>query len=394
MDVVEKYLTKYAEDEVRLLKDLHFNKSYKYQITIPAYKESFDFIARLIESFTDELLILINVNQPDNVENSKEQNNLFKSISQNFSARQSVGNITLFETNSSKPDLLLVDRFTYPIPHKKGVGLARKILADISCWLIKNNIVTSPFIASTDADTILPLNYFNFLSSYDSEETALIYPHEHLQIDNSKISLLTILYEKKLNYYVDGLNYARSRYAYHTIGSMIAFHHKVYCIVRGFPKRSAGEDFYFLNKVNKIKPVLTLKNPKIQILPRKSDRVPFGTGPTIQNLIENKIELTTYDPRIFKYLKEVNLVFNDPRDYKIFESFIKARIPLISYNALKNIGFEKFLGNLNNPTTEQLKTQLFLWFDALKTLKFIHYFQNHGFHQVPVNEACRHLKLL
>ena len=50
MGVIEKYLTNYAEDEVRLLKDLHFNKSYKYQITIPAYKESFDFIARLMES--------------------------------------------------------------------------------------------------------------------------------------------------------------------------------------------------------------------------------------------------------------------------------------------------------------------------------------------------------
>ena len=35
-----------------------------------------------------------------------------------------------------------------------------------------------------------------------------------------------------------------------------------------------------------------------------------------------------------------------------------------------------------------------LWFDAFKTLKFIHYFQSHGFQQVPINDACRHLELL
>ena len=49
------------------------------------------------------------------------------------------------------------------------------------------------------------------------------------------------------------MKYARSPYAFHTIGSTMAVSANHYAKVRGFPKREAGEDFYLLNKLAKVK---------------------------------------------------------------------------------------------------------------------------------------------
>ena len=46
-----------------------------------------------------------------------------------------------------------------------------------------------------------------------------------------------------MSYYVAGLAMAGSGYAHHSLGSTIAVHAKSYAAVRGYPKRSAGEDF-------------------------------------------------------------------------------------------------------------------------------------------------------
>ena len=64
-----------------------------------------------------------------------------------------------------------------------------------------------------------------------------------------------------MSYYVAGLAMAGSRYAHHSLGSTIAVHAKTYAAVRGYPKRSAGEDFYLLNKICKLAPVERLAGP-------------------------------------------------------------------------------------------------------------------------------------
>ena len=67
------------------------------------------------------------------------------------------------------------------------------------------------------------------------------------------------LYEYSLRYYVAGLTYAQSPYAFHTIGSTMAVNAEHYASVRGFPRREAGEDFYLLNKLAKVGSVHTLE---------------------------------------------------------------------------------------------------------------------------------------
>ncbi len=73
-----------------------------------------------------------------------------------------------------------------------------------------------------------------------------------------RVFLATQLYELSLRYYVAGMKFARSPYAFHTIGSSMAVSPVHYARVRGFPKREAGEDFYLLNKLAKLGSVLEL----------------------------------------------------------------------------------------------------------------------------------------
>ena len=53
------------------------------------------------------------------------------------------------------------------------------------------------------------------------------------------------------------------------------------------PKRSAGEDFYLLNKLAKVGDVVPLRGQAIRLSNRQSNRVPIGTGPAMHSLVSN-----------------------------------------------------------------------------------------------------------
>ncbi len=79
-----------------------------------------------------------------------------------------------------------------------------------------------------------------------------------------------------------------------------------YAGVRGYPKRSAGEDFYLLNKICKLAPIKRLLEPTLTIQARPSSRVPFGTGPALQRIVRSLAEdpsgngYLSYHPTCFR----------------------------------------------------------------------------------------------
>jgi hypothetical protein len=113
------------------------------------------------------------------------------------------------------------------------------------------------------------------------------------------------LYEYSLHYYVAGLRWADSNYAYHTIGSTLAINYRHYCQVRGFPQRPAAEDFYLLNKLRKTGTIRSLEAPVIELEARHSSRVPFGTGPAVSAIAEldDALAWPLYHPDSFVYLR-------------------------------------------------------------------------------------------
>lgn len=401
-----KYIEKYAEPNIIQLGiksiDLMPNSLvFEYIVVIPAYKESTDFITRFLSSelAKQSILVVVVINQPSNDNNLMPQQHLYDYIIDTGT--------TVFEHHISEhsycalihPDhtncyVWVIDCFSQPLPEEQGVGLARKIGADLALYLKSKNRILSDWIHSTDADAHLPNDYFSSVkvlseqSSYKST-VALSYNFTHVN-ENIEIHAANQLYETALRYYVAGLTYAESPYAFFTIGSVIAFKAEEYVKVRGFPKRNAGEDFYLLNKLAKLGHIDFLKNTVVTIDARVSDCVPFGTGPavaTILQLKENNQPYCYYHPQVFEELKTCILYLGKLWEHRLTIDKWFEYLSIESQLALHHIKLISFVEKQQTSNQVQFNKQLTVWFDAFKTLKFIHSLREQKYADIPLFQA-------
>ena len=252
------YLARYAEPEAGRMRSPA--RSYRYVLSIPAFDETGDFLERVLPGGAADLLVIVVANVPDQV--SREDAALART-------RQLLDLAGGFE-RARNVDVTIVDRVNRPIPRRAGVGLARKIGADIALRWIAERRIEMPVIYSTDADASLPAGYFE---AARGEAAGWVYPFVHTSGD-ADLARRGLMYELSLRYYVNRLEYAGSPYAFHTVGSCLAIDATSYAKVRGFPRRNAAEDFYLLNKLAKVGWIRRLKGPVIEIEARASTRVP------------------------------------------------------------------------------------------------------------------------
>lgn len=387
-----KYLKNHAEAEVGLLATFPQQKTYAHTLVIPAFKETPDFIDSFIQSelVQQNVLLIIVINQPEYEVCTDKQQYLYDQSLGKGQVTWQHDNLTLVTITDKNSSLLIVDRFTIPIADKLGVGLARKIGADVACYLINEKVILTDWLHSSDADAKLPDNYFSSLKLNKSKNSvAACYNFSHQSTDKL-VEQANAIYEKALRYYVAGLTYANSHYNYFTIGSILAFNAEAYASVRGFPKRSAGEDFYLLNKLAKLGEIIWLKEVEITLEARMSDRVPFGTGPAVKHiveLIEQDGSYHYYHPILFQYLKALLLSFENVYEYRDELSLWYKKLPDGVQVTLASIGFESFIEKQKLTKQAQFNKQLIVWFDAFKTLKFLHYLRDNYFPNISIEEA-------
>jgi hypothetical protein len=298
--------------------------------------------------------------------------------------------------------ILVLDRSgpEHLFPGDQGVGLARKIGGDLAARLYASGRLASPFVHSTDADVVLPEDYFERAAA-SPQAAALLYPFCHVPEADPALARAVLLYEISLRYYVLGLAFAGSPWAYHTIGSTIATRAGAYVRVRGFPKRDAGEDFYLLSKLAKIGSVVSLSGRPISIRGRASDRVPFGTGAAVRRLsAAGAPPFTLYEPRLFLYLRAWLGVLGDSAarfserdlDRGIGDACAKDSLdpaPLVA--ALAVLGAHASVASARRRSTsiEALRRHLATWFDAFRTLKLLHTLQRADIAPRPWADALR-----
>ena len=392
------YLALYAETDARTA--CLPEGSWSHVICIPAYKEDPDFLRQLagFEQKSPTLCIL-NINA---AEDSGSENIALTRIclgnARALPEKQGCEEWLSLHTLSEKLDVLVMDNCSDSrlMPPGKGVGLARKMACDLACRMVDEGLVENPWLGCTDADVHLPANYF--APQTDTQwrnAAALLYPFEHLPHEDCSINLSQQLYDFSLHYYVAGLAFAGSPYAFQTIGSTMAIHAQAYCKVRGFPKREAAEDFYMLNKLAKTGKVVSLAAPPISIDCRKSDRVPFGTGAAIGKLSDMQDPLAQYqyyNPGVFACLKtwlEILPVLESGK-LNLEQALSGKQNAGLIHAVLYEIGAERALAHARQHSSTQagFLKHMHDWFDAFRTLKYVHAVRDRHFGTVTLAETA------
>ncbi len=256
----------------------------------------------------------------------------------------------------------------------RGVGEARKIGLDACLATLAEATLSRSFLVCLDADTLVSPRYWTAIEEGFSSHPhcgALSLGFRHQPGGNASEERTIRLYEAFMARYLDGLRLAQSRYAYHSLGSAIAVRASSYLAAGGMRKTMAGEDFYFLQAVCKVAPVVQLEEPVVFPSARVSDRVPFGTGPRQQQLLQGEA-LPELPTAAFAALRELlalatTEVLSQP---EIFAS----RLAPQSRRFLEQRGFFAVWPRIlrNTPADGHSRRQAFdCWFDALKTYQFL-----------------------
>ena len=393
--IIQKYLAGYAEKEAA---HLTIQKSYEHSLIIPAKRETSSSLKAVWSRIPKQASLLVIVVINSSKANEESETRLFDDLTKDKSKTELRKGI-YFVAQANAPDLLIIDRFSEnrTISIRQGVGLARKIGSDIALQLYSSKYINSPWLRNTDADAILPADYF------DSEimgVAGFLYPfiHPRSRIENNRDKgqrfqdhLATSLYDLSLLYYPAGLLWAGSPYAFPTIGSTLCCSAKAYAHVRGFPKRSTGEDFYLLNKLRKVGPIKPLDCSPIELSSRHSTRVPIGTGQAIAKIsgLDNPIQEFEFEhPHCFVKLREFIKVLRKLAESSTTDLFHQDQtISLYTQTS----GLERILEKLKEQTRPEIRLKFLMdWFDALRTRQFIHHARDMECGSLPFIELTRY----
>lgn len=360
-------------------------------LVLPVYRESPRLVARLqaTPAGRGRSLVILVLNRPDSDPDTHA----------NDSLRQALAGLPAGDTElppgirqlSPHSELYLHDIETLhgPTPSAQGVGLARKSGCDIALSWMAAGAITGSWIYSTDADATLPPDYFLRLAG-DQHSSAAVFPFHHRPGPDQQCNEATALYELRLHHYVLGLEYAGSPYAHHSLGSCLAVRGESYAQVHGFPRRSGAEDFYLLNKLAKLGTINRLGGSCVQLQARYSARVPFGTGPAVARIStggEPMQQALFYHPQSFLALRAVLAAL--PR---LAEDPDRELARLLPAQGIDNDLLQAILAILDDmgiaaalahcarqaKSTPQFLRHFHQWFDAFRTLKFIHALRDAG----------------
>lgn len=402
--IVQSYLRKFSFDKWKI--EIAYNRLFENIFVIPAIDE-FDNIKILVRSllnnshnyFHSTLFLFVINNLKISTRNVKDENqktiSFFRSIMNNDS-HDNLSN----EIIKSKMNLAIIDASSenLELPEKDGgVGLARKIGMDLSLTLFDYESTKKKMIFCLDADCVVEKNYLESLISEVNQKniSAGYVEYEHLLPNNDEAKKAIILYEIFLRYYVLGLKFANSRYAFDTIGSTMFCDYEHYIKIGGMNKKKAAEDFYFMEKLAKITQIQKINSTKIFPSARKSWRVPFGTGQRVNRYFQKTHdEYLLYDPESFVILKKWLSKFNNhnvlsSEEYLSIANSIHPELKNFLLSQSFDIAWNKIISETQK--VEQIQKQKQFWFDGFKTLKLIHHLRDNALPMINTFKAIEKL---
>jgi glycosyltransferase involved in cell wall biosynthesis len=380
------------------------NRSYRRAVVIPALAERM-YLPLTIESLSntvpadilDDTLVLVVVNnRPPELGDAVDQIELMEQTDDNA---QTLKWLEDKGHNRAFP-LAWIDASSagHELPHWGGVGLARKIGCDsvlAFLWASNKTIALDDFIFfSLDADTIVSPDYLDTAGHKlrKSGCTGGVISFKHQEADSPERQAAIDEYEAFLNYYVAGLRWAGSPYAFHTIGSCLCFTASGYIRANGFAaRRQAGEDFYFCVEIAKTGAICEIQNTMVFPSARISRRVPFGTGKRMaEATLKGGEALLAYDFRVFVCLRELLAAVSTHADEGAARIFAELTSP-DTRGFLESRGFRDIWGRFQRQykTRDALLAAFHRWFDGFVTLKYIHWLTEKQWPRRPLEEIYK-----
>ncbi|WP_291856885.1 glycosyltransferase family 2 protein [Marinilabilia sp.] len=388
--LLKKYLEKH-NPPYRINKPV--NEKIGLITVVPAYREDeliFTTLKSLFSceppSFRVEVIVVLNTAEDELPEIIREQKVCASKIR------------SLAESSKCPQWLSIFTLEAYDLKKKHfGAGLARKTGLDEA--IRRFAAINSPekILTCLDADSPVATNYFTAIEKWFSKPEnsgASVYFEHPLEGDTfpPEVFEAITLYELHLRYYLLALKQTGFPYAFHTVGSCMAFRAINYARVGGMPKKQAGEDFYFLQKLIPLGGFGEINTTTVYPSPRPSGRVIFGTGASVKNHLDGtQKQGTTYNPQAFSDLKEffslARELFSLPIEQ--FEEWTyKLTGPLRSF--LLNTGFEKELLTIqqNSNSEKSFLTRFFSVFNAFKIIRYLNYAHEHFYARSALFEAA------
>lgn len=343
-------------------------------IVIPCYKEpdAIQTVRSLFRcersDFKVEIILLVNSYGIDSDEIIEINRRSYREIS-GFASENNTGNFFLMP--------VWVDN----LPGRQtGAGLPRKLGMDEAIRHFHGN--KSGILVSLDADCLVEKNYLmeihrNF-RQYDLNSATIAFHHpvEHLD-EADPLRRAAAQYEMYLHYYRSALEYCGYPYPFFTVGSAFAVTAETYVKAGGMGKQQSGEDFYFLLKVFPLGKTKFIDTTCVYPATRISDRVPFGTGPALQKMLnENTTVKMTYRFEAFKSLKMLfdllDSFFKQPAE--IIETLTR-NLPEYLSLFLQEDGFTERIAEINRHTAtlSGFRKRFFNYFNAFKIIKYLNF---------------------
>ena len=364
-------------------------------VVIPAYREGtllFRTLDSIVQShspsFQVEVIIVLNTSETDADETRTEQENLRKAIE-------------MYREKNIPQWLTIHYLQAYNLRRKHaGAGMARKIGLDESTR--RFSILERPegVLCCLDADAPVAPNYFTEIEKWadnPSQMGATVrfeHPLEGEEFPPEVYEGIT-LYELHLRYYLLGLKKTGFPYAFHTIGSCMVFRASAYSKAGGMPRKQAGEDFYFLQKLIPLGGFSEITGTIVYPSPRPSHRVIFGTGASIQKHLEGtEKQGTTYNPQVFDDLRLFFSLAEElfDLDPETFETWTyKLNGPLRSFLLNSNFTKEWIEIQKNCKTKRNFLKRFFHVFNAFRVIKYIRYAHEHFYARSDLFEAAEKL---
>ena len=251
---------------------------------------------------------------------------------------------------------------------KGGVGEARKIGMDAFLQSRSPEDAADSLICSMDGDTLVDPDYFReIITFFDRRsEGGAVVGLRHRSDGSVENEAAIRRYEAYLDRYVCELKRCGSPYGFHTVGSAFAVRGEAYIRCGGMKIRKAGEDFYFLQELAKTSGVGVIERELVFPSARISERTPFGTGQAVRDIISGKSLPEVSDAAFDRLEKVLKAALLENLDSDVPE------IPETPFFEAERF-FKVWPGIRRNTPAQKLCAAFHIWFDGLKTLRFLHW---------------------